>query len=97
MLGGHDHHYECKKIQGRWLCKSGTDFREFSRLTLQFDGGKVQISDPERFEVTASVSEDPIVKAVVDKYEVSFKDKMEQEIARTAVNLDGKFSNIRKV
>ena len=34
VLGGHDHHYEVREVGGRLLCKSGTDFREFTVVTL---------------------------------------------------------------
>jgi 5'-nucleotidase len=95
VLGGHDHHYECKQIKGRWLCKSGTDFREFTKLTVRFADGKIDVSAPERVEVDSKVEEDESVKRLVDKYQANFKEKMEIEIGHTAVDLDGRFSSIR--
>lgn len=36
ILGGHDHDYEIlKRPSGRYIIKSGTDFREFSKVTLK--------------------------------------------------------------
>jgi len=38
ILGGHDHVYEKKKVNGKYILKSGTDFRNFSVITLDFSG-----------------------------------------------------------
>ena len=34
ILGGHDHIYEKNKVNGKFILKSGTDFRHFSKITL---------------------------------------------------------------
>lgn len=34
ILGGHDHAYETKLVNGKAVIKSGSDFREFSSITL---------------------------------------------------------------
>ncbi len=36
ILGGHDHVYEKQKVNGKYILKSGTDFRNFSAITLDF-------------------------------------------------------------
>ena len=40
VLGGHDHVYEKKMVNGKYILKSGTDFRQFSVLTVDFSGGE---------------------------------------------------------
>eukprot|EP00128_Syssomonas_multiformis_P011845 Colp12_sorted_trinity150504_noHs@10225 len=95
VLGGHDHHYETKKVNGRWLFKSGTDFRDLTHVKVDFVGGKPVVREPTHYEITKDIVEDPIVKEVVDKYEAEFKAKMEQVVGNTEVALDGKFAHIR--
>ena len=38
ILGGHDHHYEVKVVEGTntLLCKSGTDFRDMTKVRIKF-------------------------------------------------------------
>ena len=50
------------------MIKSGTDFREFSLITVNFDEYNNYTMDIKRIEVNSFVSEDPDVKATVDKY-----------------------------
>eukprot|EP00668_Euglena_longa_P029513 GGOE01036864.1.p1 GENE.GGOE01036864.1~~GGOE01036864.1.p1 ORF type:complete len:684 (+),score=206.12 GGOE01036864.1:67-2052(+) len=55
ILGGHDHHYEVHRcgLHGRWLVKSGTDFREATEVTIHFGEAAtaLQEGDPECGEV----------------------------------------------
>ena len=39
ILGGHDHHYESCLVNGVPIVKSGTDFREFSAITVSVGEG----------------------------------------------------------
>ena len=34
VLGGHDHDYYVNKVRRTWVIKSGTDFRDLSRITI---------------------------------------------------------------
>lgn len=80
ILGGHDHVYEVQQVNGRYVVKSGTDFRQFSKITVNFDkagaagvaatGGcsnEQQISI-EEVNVTAAFPEDQQLKEKLDKY-----------------------------
>ena len=67
ILGGHDHDYGKMQVNGRWVLKSGTDFRNFSQITLDFSGDEVGVQIEEVL-VDSSLPEDPDVKAVVTKY-----------------------------
>ena len=61
ICAGHDHHYDVKPV-GKHRCyvlKSGTDFRDLTRLKLRFEeGGKVSVEEvrarEERSEATTS-------------------------------------------
>lgn len=68
ILGGHDHHYEVMEVNGIKIVKSGTDFRELSKITVTFTEDNNFDIDVERIEITREVPEDPELKRVVDGY-----------------------------
>jgi 5'-nucleotidase len=68
ILGGHDHHYEVKEVNGIKIVKSGSDFRELSKITINFSDDNNFDIDVEKIEITGEVPEDPEVKAIVDGY-----------------------------
>lgn len=71
ILGGHDHVYEIKQVNGKYIIKSGTDFRQFSKITINFDkpgsndNPEVMI---EEINVTSQIQEDPKLKEKLEKY-----------------------------
>ena len=54
MLGGHDHQYGVKVVNGKNIVKSGTEFRHLSVVTLGVRDGKVS-TEVEREDITAQV------------------------------------------
>ncbi|XP_018022748.1 mannosylglucosyl-3-phosphoglycerate phosphatase isoform X2 [Hyalella azteca] len=95
ILGGHDHVYELQQVNGKWIVKSGTDFREFSHLVLELtDGGGVEVTI-EKVEVTGRFAPDPDLKEALSKYESVVSGKMDEVLGSFSVDLDGKFSSIR--
>lgn len=66
ILGGHDHVFEVKKINDKYIIKSGTDFRQFSKISLSFT------TEPritvEEVKVTKSYEEDPAMTKHLEKY-----------------------------
>ena len=54
ILGGHDHHYEVKVVEGSntLLCKSGTDFRDLTLVHIRFGAGGPKIERHEHVEIT---------------------------------------------
>jgi len=85
-----------EQVNGIWVCKSGTDFRELTQLVIRFDdsGGGFEVT-PTRLEVTSSAAEDPETKAIVDEFLGIQAAQMEVVIGRTAVPLDGRFTTVR--
>ena len=57
----------CTQVKGKWVIKSGTDFREYSEIRVTL-GGKADGVTIKKHIVDSSVAEDPDVKAVVSKY-----------------------------
>ncbi|XP_064466748.1 snake venom 5'-nucleotidase-like isoform X2 [Ornithodoros turicata] len=94
ILGGHDHVYEIKKINGKYIVKSGTDFRQLSHITLTFSSGEVSVSIKE-VSVTSQYEEDKELKELLSKYKDVVQGKMEEVIAHFSVDLDGRFCSIR--
>lgn len=95
ILGGHDHVYEIIKINHLNVIKSGTDFRQFSRITLQkspTDGLEVDI---EKVDVTAVFPEDQALKDELAKYTQMIDAKMGIVLGTFTCELDARFSQIR--
>jgi len=100
VLGGHDHNYVIDAVEphGTLVVKSGTDFREFTRLdiTLPDEGEKGRPEVVwERVEVNSSVTEDPDVAALVESYASKLGSSMGKTIGVSSVDLDGRFEVIR--
>ena len=59
-------------MNGIYVLKSGTDFREFSEVTLDFrENGDIDVTI-NKVEVNSSIPEDPAVKDVVQKFESKY-------------------------
>ena len=56
ILGGHDHHYEICNVNGIHILKSGSDFRDFSQLTVVLEGDRPQVSI-EQHTITRNIQE----------------------------------------
>ncbi|KAB0805200.1 hypothetical protein PPYR_02170 [Photinus pyralis] len=95
ILGGHDHVYEVKVVNGKHIIKSGTDFRQFSKITISFiSNGSPDVS-VEEINVTSAFSEDPKVKEKLEKYTSIVEGKLDEVLGCFSVPLDGRFTSIR--
>ncbi|KAL8575905.1 hypothetical protein ACOMHN_027303 [Nucella lapillus] len=94
VLGGHDHDYGIQQVNGKYVLKSGTDFRNCSKLTLTPDGAGWFV-DIERVDLTSDFPEDPDMKLVVKKMMAGVDDKMDTYLGTLGVNLDGRFTCVR--
>lgn len=85
------------QINGTNVIKSGTDFRQFSKITidkLRDASGKIQV-DVEQIDVTSEYKEDEELKEILAKYSETIEAKMEEVLGEFSVELDGRFSKIR--
>lgn len=55
------------QVNGKYIIKSGTDFRQFSVLTVDFSGEKPQV-EVEAIEVTSKIEPDNEVATLLEKY-----------------------------
>lgn len=76
------------------MLKSGSDFREFSQLTVTFGSESPSIVVT-RHQVTRDVPPEPGLQAVVNQYAAMVEDGMQVEIGRIECALEGRFSYIR--
>lgn len=104
ILGGHDHVYEVKKVNHLNVVKSGTDFRQFSKITISksavqdvsVDGEKTNLQvDIERVDVTSAFEEDKALKEELNKYTEMIESKMGIVLGNFICELDARFSEIR--
>lgn len=66
ILGGHDHNYCNQLVNKTWLIKSGTDFRNLTRIEL----GKndLAVTRIEKYTIDSTVAEDEELKLIVDSF-----------------------------
>ncbi|GMH72035.1 hypothetical protein TrST_g2555 [Triparma strigata] len=98
ICAGHDHHYDVKPVgkHGCYVLKSGTDFRDMTRVKLEFgEAGDVKVAGTERVVIDDSVPEDAEMKEVVGQYLGVLGAEMEKKIGHTNVDLEGRFSKVR--
>ncbi len=55
------------QINDKFIIKSGTDFRQFSKITIDFKNAPTV--NIEEINVTRATPEDPTVKTILEKYE----------------------------
>lgn len=98
ILGGHDHVFEILNIEDTHVIKSGTDFRQFSKIgvnTERSENGKISIT-VEKVDVNSTkYIEDPVLKEELKKYSDTIEAKMDEMLGVFTVELDGRFSSIR--
>lgn len=96
ILGGHDHVYDVKYVNGKKIIKSGSDFRELSKIDIIFkDDNNVDLSI-ERVDITsAAFEEDIILKEAIERFSQVIEGKMDMVLGHFLCDLDGRFSSIR--
>ncbi|PVD21258.1 hypothetical protein C0Q70_19429 [Pomacea canaliculata] len=94
VLGGHDHDFDIRQVNGRYVLKSGTDFRNLSKLTLMQNCSGWDVSI-ERVDLTSDYPEDAEMKELVNKMLSKVDDKMDTYLGTLGVDMDGRFGSVR--
>lgn len=97
-LGGHDHDYASLEVNGKFVLKSGTDFREFStiHLNVNLDTKKVDQVEIQKIEVTADkYTENEALKSELDKYKTNMESRLDEVIGCFETPLEGRFAKVR--
>ena len=64
ILGGHDHNYSTRLVNKTWIIKSGTDFRNLTRIELK----NLNINKIEKYTIDSSVEENEEISLIVDNF-----------------------------
>ncbi|KAL1465097.1 hypothetical protein WDU94_004691 [Cyamophila willieti] len=95
ILGGHDHVYEVTYINNKYIVKSGTDFRQFSKISVDFSKpGKPDVRI-EEINVTSQYEPDMSTVEALRPYDSIMEGKLDEELGHFAVELDARFGVIR--
>lgn len=65
ILGGHDHNYNHRLVNKTWIIKSGTDFRNLTRIELS---ANLNVNKIEKYTIDSSIDEDEEISAIVDTF-----------------------------
>nr|CAD7573237.1 unnamed protein product [Timema californicum] len=84
-----------EEVHGKYIIKSGTDFRQFSKVTLSFDKMTVDVS-VEEINVTSSMEEDSTLKLMLEQFTGLIEGKMDDVLGSFTVPLDGRFESVRR-
>ncbi|KAK4020015.1 hypothetical protein OUZ56_002011 [Daphnia magna] len=96
ILGGHDHVSKFIEVENRCIIKSGTDFRQFSKITIRFLGEEEKpLISVKLVDVTAEYEEDADLKLALDSFTSVIGTKMEDVLGEFSVPLDGLCSSLR--
>ncbi|XP_033113355.1 uncharacterized protein LOC117113950 [Anneissia japonica] len=95
ILGGHDHDYEVKLVNNKYIVKSGTEFRHMTKINISFyELPDVRVTT-DAITIDSSVEEDPEVKSIVGSFQRQMTQELETSLGHIEVELDGRFSSIR--
>ena len=97
ILGGHDHDYDVRRVNDKYIIKSGTDFRTFSKVDLIFNPNinKVDVNIREVQVNAKDFPEDQDLKQELEKYSQVIDAKMDLILGQFSCDLDGRFASIR--
>lgn len=111
VLGGHDHMSAMVNINDTMLCKSGTDFREFSMIKIRLGcTNEALLSEPhesvinhkkslimscDKTLITSEYEPEETLQAVADGFWEEINQKMELPAGVTGVDLEARFSEVR--
>ncbi|XP_063043095.1 5'-nucleotidase-like [Engraulis encrasicolus] len=95
ILGGHDHDYGVREVNGVWIVKSGSEFRHLTKIEIRRTAGMTFEYSLERKDIVEDIEEDQAIKSKVDKYKDSIQYMLEEVLCTTNVELDGRCSTVR--
>lgn len=98
ILGGHDHVFEVQTVNSIKIIKSGSDFRQFSRVfveTARDENNKVKVHVEQVNVSSTDYEEDATLKAQLSEYSSKIEESMTHVLGTFCVELDGRFSQIR--
>ncbi|XP_035235995.1 5'-nucleotidase-like isoform X1 [Anguilla anguilla] len=98
VLGGHDHEYGVREVNGVPVVKSGSEFRYLSKVDAsrrEGGGGGFRFA-VHRVPVEKHLIEDPAIKQIVDGYNNNVEHMLEEVLCQIEVELDGRCTTVRR-
>ncbi|XP_053205189.1 trifunctional nucleotide phosphoesterase protein YfkN-like [Panonychus citri] len=95
ILGGHDHVCQSMKVNDVFIIKSGTDFKNFSTINLNFNLDSVQLNH-QLIDVTSKFTQDEQLKGQLECFKLNIDQQLDNIIGFTNCPLDGRFMSIRR-
>lgn len=94
ILAGHDHDYGLEIVNDTNIVKSGTDFRNLSKITIKRKEAQLHV-DIEKVDVTSEFDEDLETVEIVKHWQGDIDSKMDEVLGYMNTELEGRFSKIR--
>ncbi|XP_077203337.1 snake venom 5'-nucleotidase-like isoform X2 [Paroedura picta] len=95
ILGGHDHDYGLKKVKGTWIVKSGTDFRNFTKINVKKDDEAFQYTF-QKIDVLQYLEEDILIKSSIKESAQHMQTLLKEVLCPIDVDLDGRVTTVRR-
>jgi len=97
ILGGHDHDVYSTTENGVPMIKSGTDFRNFTKITVTLAESGTRRTKCEWVveEVVGADAEDPVAAELVEQYSGELEKSMQKVLGYLGAPLDSRFGLIR--
>ena len=96
ILGGHDHHYAHSVENDVTILKSGSEFREFSVIDVDFhpDTGRPGFAI-KRCQVDANCTNDLEMESIVNNYTTELRRARAEPIVKLNKPLETRFARVR--
>uniref|UniRef100_A0A8C5KQG2 Ecto-5'-nucleotidase n=1 Tax=Jaculus jaculus TaxID=51337 RepID=A0A8C5KQG2_JACJA len=95
ILGGHDHDYGIRKVNGTWIVKSGSDFKNLTKINIRLLGASSQFVF-EKVDVLSYLEEDAYIKAIVRDFTQNLQYMLEEVLCPVDMELDGRETTVRR-
>ena len=92
ILGGHDHCSIHERIDKVTIVKSGTDFEEFSQVSIDVHSREIA---REKVLITEAFAPDPQIMSHIRSYAAEVDKKLDQACGFIDTDLEGRFEIIR--
>ncbi|XP_012880689.1 PREDICTED: 5'-nucleotidase-like [Dipodomys ordii] len=95
ILGGHDHEYGIRKVNETWIVKSGSDFKNLTKINIRLFDSSFQCIF-EKVDILSYLEEDSYIKAIVKEFTQNIQYMLEEVLCPIDMELDGREITVRR-
>ncbi|XP_042547049.1 snake venom 5'-nucleotidase-like [Dipodomys spectabilis] len=95
ILGGHDHEYGIRKVNETWIVKSGSDFKNLTKINIRLFDSSFQCIF-EKVDILSYLEEDSYIKAIVKEFTQNIQYMLEEVLCPIDTELDGREITVRR-